>query len=123
MAGIYVGYSDYDDFYRIDLRPDFTGYFAEVAPPRSVIHKYGTSTYRITHWSLEGFNLVVSVVPADSKTEGIRLKGTVGAFDVLRLEASGTTNRWKRKLVLYSEDQTRISSEETRDAIKRVEGK
>jgi hypothetical protein len=123
LVGVYVGHSNYDDFYRLELRSDFTGYFAQVAPPRSSIHKYGVSTYRITHWSLKDFDLVFSLAPAGAKAEGIELKGRVGAFDVLRLEASGTTNRWQRKLVLYSEAQTRVSNEETREAIERVEEK
>jgi hypothetical protein len=79
--------------------------------------------YRITHWELKGWQLTFTLVPADTKAEGIYLKGRAEAFDVLRLEVGGTTNRWSRKLVLYSEEQTRVSSEETKAAIKRAEGR
>jgi hypothetical protein len=123
LVGVYTGYSDYDDFYRLELRAGFTGYLAHVAMPRSVIHKYGVSTYRITRWSSDRFDIAFTLTPADSKAEGIRLKGRTGAFGVLRLEASGTTNRWERKLILYPEEQTRVSSQETKEAIERLEKK
>lgn len=123
LVGVYIGYSDSDDFYRLDLRSDFSGYFAQVAMPRSVIHKSGVSTYRITRWSSDRFDIAFDLTPGDSKAEGIRLKGRSGAFGVLRLEASGTTNRWERKLILYPEEQNKVSREETREAIKKMEQK
>jgi len=123
LIGVYQGYSDYDDFYRLDLRADFTGYFARVAMPRSVIHEYGVSGYRITHWSLDGFDIAFDLMPRDPKAEGTRLKGRAGAFRVLRLEESGTTNNWERELVLHPEEQTKVTSEETKEAIKQMEKK
>ena len=124
VIGVYVGYSDHDDFYRLDLRSNFTGYFADVAMPRKGTHEFGVSTYKISQWRLERFDLAFTLSPVGAKNaEGIHLKGSVGAFGVLRLEASGTTNRWQRKLVLYPEEQMSKSIEETKEAIRRVEYK
>ena len=125
LVGVYVGYSDYYGFYRLDLREDFTGYFAEVALPKSITHEQGVRTYRITKWGLKGFELSFDVGPPELKGYEIYLKGGVGAFDVLRLETGGTarTNRWSRKLTLYPEEQVRVVTEETKEAIKRAEAK
>ena len=123
LVGVHVGYASDYDFYRLDLRSDFTGFCAHVSPPRSILHGYGVHTYRITHWNLKGWELSFTVVPAEAKGEPIYLKGRAEAFDVLRLEVGGTTNNWSRKVVLYSEEQTRVSDEETKTAIKRVEAK
>ncbi|SPE55744.1 hypothetical protein SBV1_230024 [Verrucomicrobia bacterium] len=109
-----MGYASDYDFYRLDLRSDFTGYCAHVSPPTSSLHEYGVEAYRITHWDLKGWELTFTLVPADTKAEGIYLKGRAESFDVLRLEVGGTTNDWSRKLVLYSEEQTRVSNEERR---------
>jgi hypothetical protein len=122
LVGAYVGYSDHDDFYRLDLRSDHTGYLAEVSPPSSILHQYGVSTYRLTQWTLKRFDLVISLTPVDSKSEGIFLKGRADA-SLLRLEVGGTNGEWKRKVVLYSEQEMRVSNAETRAAIRRAEGK
>ena len=66
---------------------------------------------------------MIKVVPADAKSEGISIKGSVDAFEVVRLEVSGTTNDWQRKMTLHGEDQTRVASEETREAIKQAKDK
>ncbi len=54
VVGVYLGYSNYDDFYRLDLRADFTGYLAEVSLPQNITHEQGVLTYRVTKWDLKG---------------------------------------------------------------------
>src|SRR5437764_254709 len=64
FVGVWIGFEqDELDFVRLDLRRDFTGYCARVSPADTSLHDYGVEAYRVTHWTLEDWKLVISLTP------------------------------------------------------------
>jgi hypothetical protein len=122
LVGLWSGTHSGDLYFcRLDLRPDFTGYFAEVSPEGSSLHEYGVDVYRITNWSLKNRKLSIRLQPATTNAEGIYL---VGDYDTpLELEIGGTNGGWKRKVTLHRKSDWDASDRETETAIRRVEEK
>ena len=123
LAGVWIGFdNDELDFTRLDLRPDFTGYCARVAPSDTSLHEYGVHIYRVTHWTAEDWKFVIRLTPVDAKAESIYVKGRIGTF-TLQLEVGATNGEWKRELVLRRESRIEASNRETREKIRKVEKK
>ena len=120
LVGVWVGFWQDEEFTRLDLRADFTGYCAYVAPPYSIIHQYGVHVYRVTRWALNGTKFSVSLTPVDSHDESIYLKGSVG-YLVLQLEIGGADRKWKEQVVLGKESQIQASNLETKNKIEEIE--
>jgi hypothetical protein len=121
LAGVWIGFEqDELDFVRLDLRLDFTGYCARVSPTDTSLHEYGVEAYRVTHWTLEDWKLIISLKPMTTNAEPIYLHGYHSEFS-FDLEMGGTTNHWKRKLVLYRESRIDGANQETRDKIRELE--
>jgi hypothetical protein len=104
----------------MDLRPDFTGYCARVSPADTILHDYGVEAYRVMHWTLEDWKLIISLMPITTNAESIYLRGEYSGFS-FDLEMGGTTNQWKRKLVLCRESRIDGANQETRDKIRELE--
>lgn len=118
MAGVWIGFdSDGLEFTRLDLRADFTGYCARVSPADTVLHEHGVQGYRVTKWTVDGWKVVISLTPVDTKAEAVYLRGRFSGFS-LRLEVGGADGKWKRDLVLYRESRTDAANQETRGKIK-----
>ena len=121
LAGVWIGFEqDELDFVRLDLRPDFTGYSARVSPADTSLHEYGVEAYRITQWTLEDWKLIINLTPITTNAETIYLRGDYSGFS-FDLEMGGTTNQWKRKLVLYRESRIDGANKKTRDKIRELE--
>jgi len=121
LVGVWIGFEqDELEFVRLDLRPDFTGYCARVSPADTVLHDYGVEAYRLTHWTLEDWKLIIGLLPIITNAEPIYLRGDYSGFS-LDLEMGGTTNQWKRTLVLYRESRIDGANQETRDKIRELE--
>ena len=96
---MWIGFdSDELDFCRLDLRADFTGYCARVSPD-GVLHEYGVEAYRVTHWTLEDWKVIISLTPITTNAEPIYLRGSYYGPS-LDLEVGGTNGGWKRGLLL-----------------------
>jgi hypothetical protein len=123
VVGVWIGFTEDElDFYRLDLRRDFTGYCASVSPPDTVLHEQGVDTYRINSWWLNGWALDIKLVPLGTKAEAIFLRGRYDGF-TLQLEVGGTDGSWKRRLVLRPEPRTAAPNRETKQAIDEAERK
>jgi len=48
LVGAWIGFWEDGEFTRLDLRADFTGYCAFVAPAESISHDSGVDVYRVT---------------------------------------------------------------------------
>lgn len=121
LVGVWVGFWQDEEFTRLDLRADFTGYCAYVAPPESIVHKYGVHVYRVTRWAISSNKFNVSLTPIDSQAdERIYLRGYVGNL-VLRLEIGGMDRKWKEQVLLHKESQMQISNLETKNKIEEIE--
>ena len=118
---MWIGFEqDELDFVRLDLRPDFTGYCARVSPADTSLHEYGVEAYRVRHWRLEDWKLIISLTSMTTNAEPIYLRGDYSGFS-FALEMGGTTNQWKRKLVLHRESRIDGANQETRDKIRELE--
>jgi hypothetical protein len=118
---VWIGFEqDELEFVRLDLRPDFTGYCACVSPADTTLHDYGVEAYWVRHWTLDGGKLIVSLTPITTNAEPIYLRGYYSGFS-FDLEIGGTTNQWKRKLVLCRESRIDGANQETRDKIRELE--
>ena len=78
LVGAWIGFWEDGEFTRIELRADSTGFCAFVAPAESIAHDYGVQVYRITRWTLDGWALVMTLTPTESRLENLYLKGRVG---------------------------------------------
>jgi hypothetical protein len=59
LVGIWIGFdSDQLTFTRLDLRADSTGFCARVSPADTILHDQGVHVYRVTKWSVNGWNIV-----------------------------------------------------------------
>lgn len=121
LVGVWVGFdSDELEFTRLDLRPDFAGYCARVAPADTILHKFGVDAYRVTQWTVDDWKFHINVTPTTTNSEAIYLRGRFNGFS-LRLEVGGTNRQWKRDLILYRETRINASNHETKDKIKEME--
>jgi len=120
LVGAWVGFWQDEEFTRLDLRADFTGYCAYVAPPESITHQYGVHVYRVTRWAVDGWKFNISLAPVDSREESIYLKGRVGHLS-LQLEIGGTNRKWKEQVVLRKESRIQTSNLETKTKIEELD--
>jgi len=119
LIGVWIGFTEDElGFYRLDLRPDFTGYCAFVAPPDTILHVQGVRTYRVKSWRLNGWALETDLVPLGAKA-AIFLRGRYDGF-ALQLNVGGMGS-WQRKLVLRPESRAVIPNRETKQAIEEAE--
>jgi hypothetical protein len=116
LVGAWIGYWEDGEFTRLELRADSTGFCAFVAPADSATHDYGVQVYRITRWSLDGWSLVITLTPTESRLENVYFKGRVH-LDALDLEVGGVDRKWKEKLVLNEESRMQTSNLETKSKI------
>jgi len=123
LIGVWIGFWEDEEFTRLDLRADSTGYCAYVAPPDFITHQYGVHVYRVTAWSIDGWKLNISLAPVDSRRdESIYLKGRAGYLS-LQLEIGGANRKWKEQVVLHKESRIQVSNLETKTKIEEVEKK
>lgn len=122
LIGAWIGYWDDGDFTRVELRPDLTGFCAFVAPVESITHDYGVQVYRITRWTLSGWEFVLTLTPTESRLENVYVKGRIRGY-ALDLEVGGINRKWKRKLVLNKESRMQTSNLETKNKIDEAQKK
>ena len=122
LAGAWIGFWEDGEFTRLELRPDSTGFCAFVAPVESSTHDYGVQVYRITRWTLDGWALVVTLTPTESRLENTYLRGRFSGY-ALDLEVGGIDRKWKEKLVLNKESRIQASNLETRSKIDEAQKK
>jgi hypothetical protein len=121
LVGVWVGFdSDELMFTRLDLRSDFTGYCARVSPADTSLHEYGVDGYRITKWTTDDWNFIISLSPSTTNAEPIYLRGHC-YWPSLELEVGGTNGQWNRKLVLCRESRIDGANQETREMIREME--
>ena len=116
-AGVWVG-MDSDDlqFWRLDLRSDFTGYLA------CGQEAWGFEAYRVSHWTLNYWRLVTEIEPIGTNAEPIYLKG-IYTGSVLDLEVGGVNGGWKLPVTLYPESRIEEYNRQAREKILEVEAK
>lgn len=122
LTGVWIGFdSDELTFTRLDLRPDMTGFCARVSPADTVLHQKGVHVYRVTKWSVKGWDIRIESSPMSNATGVKDIKGRVGLAS-LALEISGPENGgWNEKLSLHPESRIQASDQETKDAIENLE--
>jgi len=122
LVGIWIGFdSDELTFTRLDLRDDSTGFCARVSPADTILHDQGVHVYRITKWSVNGWNIEIHLSPVSNATGIGYVKGRIGLAS-LRLTIGGPENGgWKEEPFLHPESRMVISNQETRDRIEASE--
>ena len=97
LAGSWVGYEESGlDFYRLDLRPDGTGFLAVtyMAHPPEV--------HRVARDELQKFKVRFTLTPLSEVSEPLTLKGDF-YYSAFELTVSGAHKlKWSRKLHLVS---------------------
>ncbi len=122
LVGVWIGFgNDELTFTRLDLRADSTGFCARVSPADTILHDQGVHVYRITKWSVNGWDIEVQMSPVSNATAIGYVKGRIGLAS-LRLMMGGPENGgWKEEPFLHPESRIMISNQETRDQIEKVE--
>jgi hypothetical protein len=118
LVGIWIGFdSDELTFTRLDLRGDTTGFCARVSPADTILHDQGVHVYRITKWSVNGWNIEIHMSPASNAFPIGYVKGRIGLAS-LRLTIGGPENGgWKEEPFLHPESRIMISNQETMNRI------
>ncbi len=121
LIGVWIGFDD-DElvFSRLDLRSDFTGFLARLSPRDAILHDYGAYAYRVTKWTVDDWNFIISLTAATPNAESIQIRGRYNGFS-LRLEISGTNGLWKRNVILNREVRETAANRETREKIQELE--
>jgi hypothetical protein len=124
LVGVWVGFdSDELTFTRLDLRADSTGYCARVSPADTILHDQGVHIYRITKWSVNGWNIEIHMSPLSNATAVGYVKGRIGLAS-LKLTIGGPQNGgWKEEPFLHPESRLMISNQETKERIENAEKK
>ncbi len=122
LVGVWIGFdSDELNFTRLDLRADSTGFCARVSPADTILHDQGVHIYRVTKWSVNGWNIEIHMTPVSNATGVGHVKGRMG-YASLKLTISGPENGgWKEEPFLHPESRIMISNQETRDRIVEAE--
>ena len=122
LVGVWIGFdSDELTFNRLDLRADSTGFCARVSPADTILHDQGVHVYRVTKWSVNGWNIEMHMSPVSNAFPVGYVKGRIGLAS-LKLTIGGPENRgWKEEPFLHPESRVTISNQQTRDGIEGVE--
>ena len=122
LVGVWLGFdSDQLTFTRLDLRADSTGFCARVSPADTIRHDQGVHVYRVTKWSVNGWNIEIHMSPVSNAFPVGYVRGRTGLAS-LRLTIGGPENGgWKEEPFLQPESRIMISNQETRDKIEGVE--
>lgn len=97
LVGAWVGYDENGlNFCRLELNADGTGFFATtfVDDPAEL--------HLVQEWSVNEFDIKLTLAPVDDKREPIYLRGGAG-WDRMKLEMGGIRIGWKRELILVQE--------------------
>jgi hypothetical protein len=122
MVGVWIGFdSDELTFTRLDLRADSTGYCARVSPADTVLHDQGVKIYRITKWSLNGWNIEIHMVPVSNATGVGYVKGRIGLASINLTIGGPESGGWKVVPFLQPESRMLVSNQETQRKIEEVE--
>jgi hypothetical protein len=115
LVGVWLGFdSDQLTFTRLDLRADSTGFCARVSPADTILHDQGVHVYRVTKWSVNGWNIEIHMSPVSNAFPVGYVKGRIGLAS-LRLTIGGPENGgWKEEPFLHPESRIMISNHETR---------
>jgi hypothetical protein len=122
LVGVWIGFdSDQLTFTRLDLRGDSTGFCARVSPADTILHEQGVQVYRITKWSVDGWNIEIHMSPLSNSFNVAYVRGRIGLAS-LNLTMGGPENGgWKEEPFLHPESRIVISNQETRDKIEAAE--
>jgi hypothetical protein len=122
LAGVWIGFdNDELTFTRLDLRADSTGFCARVSPADTILHDQGVHVYRISKWSVSGWDIEIQMSPVSNATAIGYVKGQIGLAS-LRLTIGGSENGgWKEEPFLHPEARIMVSNQETRDKIRKAE--
>jgi hypothetical protein len=122
LVGIWIGFdSDQLTFTRLDLRADSTGFCARVSPADTILHDQGVHVYRVTKWSVNGWNIEIQMSPESNATGVGYVKGRIGLASI-RLTIGGPENGgWKEEPFLHPEPRIMSSNQETREVIEKSE--
>lgn len=122
LVGIWIGFdSDQLTFTRLDLRPDLTGFCARVSPADTILHDQSIHVYRVTKWSVDGWNIEIQMSPVSNASGVGYVKGRIGLASI-KLTIGGPENGgWKEEPFLYPESRIMTSDQETREGIEKAE--
>jgi len=122
LVGIWVGFdSDELTFTRLDLRADSTGFCARVSPPDTILHDQGVQVYRVTEWSVNGWNIEIQMSPLSNATRVGYVKGRIDLASI-KLTIGGRENGgWKEEPFLHPESRIMTSDQETREGVEKAE--
>ena len=99
LVGSWFGFDENRLYFcRLELGADGKGVFSKVYvndPAR---------LYSVEKWSLTEFALALELKPVDKELEEIYLKGFADSTE-LSLEMGGVSNKWKRQITLFNEQE------------------
>ena len=97
LIGAWVGYQEVGlEFCRLELDADGKGFFA------STVLDQPAQLHLVKDWSVNEFDIKLTLTPVDDKREPIYLRGQAG-WDRMKLEMGGIRIGWKRELILVRE--------------------
>lgn len=103
IADTWVGFNEDDlSYFRLTLGTNGTGLCS------STFVREPAVLYRVTQWTLRGYDIEIMLQPIDAAAEPIWMKGSTAGWH-LDLQIGGKTLKWKRKLKLYRESDVQAA--------------
>ena len=112
-----MGFSkSYFRYYELELRGDGTGLCAI-----TFVDHYA-QLLRVTTWSLDGYQLTVSLTGVDTGTEPMYMRGRASGYDLV-LKVGGQDGSWSESLHLHRKDWVDAKARSTSERIERFKAK
>ena len=104
LAGTWIGWEDDSmSFFRVDLKPDGTGYLA------SSFRQEPAVLSRVTRWSIREWRVTMQTTPVDLHPNDVMsLTGEV-IVRKLELNVVGGRNAWRGHITLHRDDEAELA--------------
>jgi hypothetical protein len=111
VVGVWGGYSNHNDFLRLEIDKDGSGFLSFVSDVRDA----PVGVYRVRKWTLSNWSLALELEPLTRDAEPFQFQRVRIGYTEMECEFAG--KGWDRKATLFSERDLRDLSKRAQKAI------
>jgi|SRR5687767_7019530 len=111
LLGVWSGYSNHNDFLRLEFDENNTGHLGFI----SVVRDAPVAVYRVSRWKLADWTVKLELEPLTPDADSIQFKSVV--FDYIEMKCEFGGKGWERKATLFSERDSRELTERAQKAV------
>ena len=117
VVGVWSGYSNHEEFLRLELNKDGSGYLSFISGVRDA----SVDVYRVRKWTLSDWSVNVELQPLTRDAEPFQFQGVSCYYSYMECEFAGKD--WNRKATLYAERDLRALGERAQKATEKEKRK